>query len=233
MATQHIQSSSMADDDAALAAATKTLDIPELHEAILVQLPFFDLLRLRLVSKQWKAVIESSLPLRRKLFLTALPGGAFQLKKAKSTEYRWVYFIGQLTENNPLFRIEGTGQQWKLNQLQGRYEIYRSNILASFHGTTASKALVARSDLLRAMYLTQPPIPYAELHFLTDTGEGKVKAELQATLWVEDGITMGDVADAFEKMMERRMSQEVKTRTTLVIRYSFLRSTPDELLQAR
>lgn len=52
-------------------AATSVFGTCELLEGILLQLEFKDIMNTRAVSKEWKAAIEASLPLKRKLFLVA------------------------------------------------------------------------------------------------------------------------------------------------------------------
>lgn len=64
----------------------RVLDLPELLECILGQLPLRDLLLVQRVCRTWQAIIKLK-PLQRKLFFEEMPGGPLRFFQ-KSSESR-------------------------------------------------------------------------------------------------------------------------------------------------
>lgn len=61
-------------------------EIYELIESILLRLPFEDILRAKAVCKQWRSVIEDSLPLKKALFLFCDRTECVQIDQALAAE---------------------------------------------------------------------------------------------------------------------------------------------------
>jgi hypothetical protein len=241
------QSHPSVDDAAPNTPAEQVVAVTELHKEILLQLPFSELLYLRCLSKHWKALIETSLPLRENLFFSASGTHTFDLYTPDNAK-AGIHYVGpdlngknfptvnrlvkMTVLDDTMYPVAKTPTDLRLelrNPSTGRNRDYfhdRSptrtclSYLIHFdtimHGAPVDK-FFSRSDLLRSMYLTQPPVPAAQLS--VDTWGRFVYST--ASVWLADGITFGDVFDVFEAMLRTHAAPE-GSEVWMCIYFSFL-----------
>ncbi|KAK5688142.1 hypothetical protein LTS10_000120 [Elasticomyces elasticus] len=117
--------------------AGQVLNLPELLEMIILNLPMRDMQRIRRVSKQWQAAVDNSLPTKRALFqepgtMADLAHDDYCLNQQTKEVYRGTKF-----STHPHFRIPAPGR--------GEY----------------LDVLIKRAHRIPNVFLTQPPTPSA------------------------------------------------------------------------
>jgi hypothetical protein len=193
-----------------MTAAPTVFTVPELHEIILEHedLSFSKVLRLRLVSRQWKTIIETSLPLKKKLFLVAESNDNFRLDHSsavsdKSVKRQWdnLWLWGhKLPEVNGLLLPPPPPPLCHAPHTWSSYRRYWVRLNKLYYPKPGPQPRF--TDLLRSMYLTQPPVPVAHLS-MSVAGGSFVDAGIRA----DGGLTIGAIIDVLGDMREGYQSQ--------------------------
>jgi hypothetical protein len=182
--------------DKSTKSASRFFNIPELHEIILEPPSFFRLLQLRLVSRQWRSVIENSLPLRRTLFLAAIPGEGLTLDKTPSSKLGIVRLDGKFSQVNLLFPDGIMGDRphrssAALGQMDHRFGF--NNVPVE----EKPELLPFPSTFLCNMFLTLPPIPAVELCITSHNGRRINSAVLRNDKYLK----LGELIDVLGEML--------------------------------
>lgn len=178
----------------------KVLATYELVENILLHLPMHNIFTCQRVSRQWRSIIERSIPLREKMFLLSTSAS---LRPQDTIYNRTVYCCwnrGQTlykAEDALLFNPAGTiGQAFTApSESSSRQPIAAFR----FHGhhfprlTVEALPDIAQADKAswREMFLTEPPVIAIDFMF---RGSGDSFGNLFA-LWNPDGVKFGDLID--------------------------------------
>ena len=191
-------------------AAEACFDVVELLEHILLELPSEDLIAIRRVSKTWKTLLERSLPLRGAMFLE--PHG--ELVRRHLPYYRDEMYAEQATALDatdinilPFFRI---------TRASGFYYAYPDRMDIYQLPTKRWEIGTCRIDFDRgwstntlppnvaAMFISQPPVTYVGLEI------GCSPWKSHASMHSEDGLTVGPVIDALNRMFTSLTAEQVE-----------------------
>lgn len=193
-------------------SAARLFDVYVLLEGILLDLPMNRLFLLKAVSKTWKATIESSIKLQRRMFL-APDGDVMQPSLEDAAEFFPDVFDPRLNgiptvdagipNTTPEYLdlthtvIGSSLPDWS-EKLSASY--YRAaHVTYTFHGgsiecDTGSRILLPR--ICRSMYLCQPPIAAA----LLDISRCEAGPYVRVVVYDRGGITLGLLADTFARV---------------------------------
>jgi hypothetical protein len=189
-----------------MATAADVFDICELHEAIVLQLPFFDILRVKAVSRTWNALIATSVAIKKRLFLVA-DGSCMRLDTEASTEEFETNGLGPPILQDmryavlPLFSrrktTAGKGPAYHTAYLDDKKE-QSCHFLLGGHKEPHTLA----EDTTSSMFVTQPPC--AALVLLVSGMRGPPGYVVTAVVRDENGIKLGLVREVFRKILEGR-----------------------------
>lgn len=212
-------------------AAEQVFNLPELLEAILLQLPLTSIFLVKAVSKTWNQAIASSIKLQRALFL-APDGGVLQPVQEDLVgclEKSWfedcpVLQAGPsdplsnfLSIEPPVFGwwypwwrhddpVDGTPLDQRTYRT-GKYSGHAGDIKCD----TGSRILMPRP--LRSMFLCQPPVAAVMLRVKRNSWT----AEHDVVAYDRNGVTLGLVADTWARVRES------------IMKLPFDRCVPEEL----
>ncbi|KAK5126586.1 hypothetical protein LTR85_009520 [Meristemomyces frigidus] len=181
----------------------------ELLESILLQLPFKDILRAKSVSKQWNAVIERSLPLKKALFLVCDPNHRVRLP--------------DIEPNGVIFNSAGTlkdpaQEMVPLFTNVGPHGWYSNNKPWTFCRTTVPEWYGAGAEYflrwpsrwaeqadsipaaLQGMHLARPS-PTA-LYLMATYKDKESKRHVPVVVRDVSGITLGLIGNTFVKLLK-------------------------------
>lgn len=207
-------------------AADAVFGTNELLENILLHLPHKDLLVARTVSKQWKALTDSSIWLKRAMFLAPSAEGPLRLETEElallSDDNNKAYILSHVPAQHstsvkllPIFRdIKSTGSPggalWSEPYLYST-RVHNDYTETKFRRTfwmSVSQELLSTMDdtsLWPQMFVTQPPCTALCVFGVTGRGTGKPLAMLRD----KGGITLGTVADVCKSLLAQCNSEDV------------------------
>ncbi|GAB7323710.1 hypothetical protein MBLNU13_g07178t1 [Cladosporium sp. NU13] len=169
------------------------VNIPELFEEVLVQLPFLDLVIATGVNTTFRKFIFSSQRLKRKLFLLPTkPQGSRKQRKHLDTNGIFGAFtshddcLNSLAELNPP------------SVLLCPFLLEPSHRLRTAHLSTR----VAEAQLWPHVYLTNPPCVHAHVYFTyggTNSEGAYVLVQASRSIYRRDGVTLTAIKEALEQ----------------------------------
>ena len=151
----------------------KTLSIPELLEAVLLQLPAKDVLLAQRVSKRWQDVIKDSVQVQQALFLKARPTTSLGSKNIPEVNPWLQLIVGSLGNKAEIrgvistkdcLKIDGTHAGLPLAICEHESHVHISSSAVSDASIGAINVLPPGS--WRDMFISNPPYP---VHFLDDS----------------------------------------------------------------
>ncbi|KAK3627405.1 hypothetical protein LTR56_019206 [Elasticomyces elasticus] len=171
---------SMADDvpnlPKSFVIAGEVLNLPELLEMILLNLPMRNMQRVRRVSKQWQATVDNSLPIKRALFQE--PGTIADLA------------------------YDARCRDARTKRIHRRCLKYSCHPHFPAHGSDPGKhlnVLTKRAYRIPRVFLTQPPETSASIVVALHTSTRKC-----ATIRLEANETFGSLNEQIVQTLERR-----------------------------
>ncbi|KAK5702959.1 hypothetical protein LTR97_003905 [Elasticomyces elasticus] len=163
--------------------AGEVLDLPELLEMIILNLPMRDMQRFRRVSKQWQATVDNSLPIKRALFQE--PGTTADLAYddySINSKTKRVY-RGTKYSTHPHFPPPGAGPGGYLD------------------------VLTKRAHRIPNVFLTQPPAPSARIVVMLRYNQ---PTKLKANIELEANETFGSLNEKIVQAFELRLHDASK-----------------------
>ena len=187
-------------------AAQKVFGTYELCEAILLELPFEDLLQIRRVTKACKAITEGSIQLRQALYLAPANEGVLTLGRHEWTALPYaphVYESDKLIIPPQVGRLKGVlpiltenGGQWQYAR--------NSSVPKYFFRCTIDLVLAAfSSSLYYRMFLTQPPCTAILIYCMVECWH-----RTKVVPRDDDGVTLGAIASVCRKLLEQADPEE-------------------------
>jgi hypothetical protein len=169
------------------------INIPELFDEVLAQLPFLDLVIATSVNSTFRKFIFSSQRLKRKLFLLPhKPQGSRKERKHLDTNGMFGAFLSHDDCLNGLAELDSP----TVNLCP--FLLEPSSRLRVAHVTTRA----AEAQLWPHIYLTDPPCAHAHVYFTfggTNSEGVYVLVEAGRSIYRKDGVTLAAVQEALEQ----------------------------------